>query len=168
MPESNARHRREFDDALEAVRRRIVRERWGVAEGSLKAHEDLMLGHCHENVIDTCDALVARGYEPRFVWGAVNRGDERHTPETIAEAEQNGTVHFWTEVDVDGETFVLDPAAETDADRGSPLVTAELPEEYVRLPDSRFVYRMDVHARNLRNTEGYDDLVERGYLDRRR
>lgn len=158
-------HRQTFRGALDAVRKEIIRDQCEISDGKIEDHEDRILGYCHENVIGTCQELSSRGYHPRFVWGAVSYDRTEYTPDSIEEAEKNGMVHFWTEVDVAGETFILDPAQETDEEMGSPLVTTQLPKEYIRLPDSRFVYHKDVHHRNLRNREGYEALVEYGYLD---
>lgn len=164
MPEGCLSGGDEFADALGAVRRQIVREEWEVTEGTLEDNEDLMLGYCHSNAILTCRELASRGYDPRLVWGALNYGSPCQDPKSVVEVEKNGGVHFWTEIDRDRETVILDPAQETETATGSSLITTELPDEYVRLPDGQFVFHEDISPDHLRNVDGYDTLVNKGYL----
>lgn len=120
-------------------------------------------GECHCNVLYLCEALAADGFTPYIRWGALVQS-RKTPPTTIDEVETDGYCHFWAEVQVDGETYNLDLASEIPGDPGRPLLATTLPESYHRPESSLLSWQMDISAKDLRNLEGYNHLVERGLL----
>jgi len=127
---------------------------------------DMLLGYCHENSLAAAEHL-AEHYDPIIVWGALTDKDDFH-PDTRLEAEQNGLVHFWIELEDDEpEPIVAEIATETTTVTGTlpgdPLVMRGRPNDYTVPDNCRFQYDPAIHSKDLCNEEGYRKLVGNGH-----
>jgi hypothetical protein len=127
-------------------------------------HEDPLLGYCHENAELLARRLSQEGYDPEIIWGGlIQPGTE--PPETVKEAESLGIIHFWVELSPNNtdKNVIAELSKEY---TGWPQVTQNLPDHYVRLPESRITYeRGTVTSKTLRNEEGYQHLKNEGLVE---
>lgn len=130
-----------------------------------------LIGECHLNTLALCEELYDAGFEPVLVWGALhfedpNGSSEFEPPQTVADAESRGAIHFWAELDWGDETLVVDISSELPIQFGEPYVDFELPYCYVRPEACRFVYEpgRGITSNQLRNEEGYQFFIEEGLL----
>jgi len=122
-----------------------------------------------ELVVGFIPRLKARVFSSLFiiVWGALTDKDDFH-PDTRLEAEQNGLVHFWIELEDDEpEPIVAEIATETTTVTGTlpgdPLVMRGRPNDYTVPDNCRFQYDPAIHSKDLCNEEGYRKLVGNGH-----
>jgi hypothetical protein len=142
----------------------------GIVEEEGEQYKDPpLIGECHLNSLALCEELYDAGFEPILVWGALHFADpngnsERDPPETVAEAESRGAVHFWAELEWDEKTLVVDISSELPVQFGEPYIDFELPYCYIRPVDSRFLYEPErgITSNQLRNIEGYRYLKGEG------
>jgi len=101
-----------------------------------------LIGKCFDNAYVLYHVLQSEGYAPRLVAGTTERvGDELIQDgvniDAIESVEEYGfVVHYWIEVDVEGDTWHIDIASDTWKNLGVCLVTGDLPCAYVRFSDS--------------------------------
>jgi len=144
----------------------------GIAEEEGRRFEDPpLIGECHLNSLALCEELFEAGFEPILVWGALHFEDpngcsDLDPPQTVADAEAKGAVHFWVELEWGEDTLVADISSELPIQFGEPYVDFELPYCYVRPADCRFVYEpgRGITTNQLRNEEGYQFFIEEGLL----
>lgn len=101
-----------------------------------------LMGYCFDNAYVLYHLLQTSGYDPVLVEGTTERVAEDLIRNDIdltgldSTEELAGHVHYWIETEINGETWYLDIASDTDTHLGECLVTTTLPDEYVILPDS--------------------------------
>lgn len=147
----NGNRLEEVHTLVELVRRQLLGERGDQLKDDDRATDagQLLLGHCHENARELALFLDARlNLDVWVIHGGI-WDSEQPAPSTVAEIERAGCEHCWVEIQPEGiaghdesehsykEPVICDVACETVSLRGLPLVTTELPAEYVRVADSR-------------------------------
>lgn len=104
-------------------------------------------GACHENAIGAGDYIrFETAFNPIIVWGAIRRDRNRSPPDTLEEAEERGTTHFWVELDSVSNS-VIDIFAlprewsSSEISRGD-IYCGSLPKEYVELRKTQYYGRL--------------------------
>lgn len=100
-------------------------------------------GACYENAIYLCDYILDNtNYEPYIRWGVVSN----HTDYSDLElAERDGKVHFWVEINISDDNWVIADLFTMDShpnsiSRGDIFVSDEILESYQQLDDTLFKY----------------------------
>lgn len=103
---------------------------------------EVINGACHDNAIFLCDYFLEHTeYKPYIRWGAVNN---KYEYESVKEAEKDGTVHFWVELETDegwvyADLFTMKSVNE-DIPVGDTFASKELPSSYQQLDETLFEY----------------------------
>lgn len=144
MEETREQTVTETKDRLKKIARTARNDRLSGTAHNGKNHPYPLHGYCFDNALIAYSHLREAGYDPMFVAGTnkryaselVDRGvDLSEDIQTVDDLE--GWVHYWVEVPVDGETYVVDIASDThERDIGSVYVETRLPEDYYRVEDS--------------------------------
>lgn len=122
-------------------------------------------GACHENAIYLCEYLIENTeYIPHIRWGLVDYYGK--TYENLKSAEHDGVVHFWVEINISDDLWVLADiftmeSPPDDINRGQVFVSDERPELYETLDNTLFEYKENIinpdemlnfiHYRKLKN-----------------
>lgn len=121
-------------------------------------------GYCHENALFLADYLDEyTRYTPYIRWGAIDYKGVNYS--TLKEAEEDGAVHFWAEVDLDdGKRAIVDlftmHSIESDIQRGDVYVGYDYPPSYQPLSDTLFEYDPNViDSSNLLSYTDYEHLT---------
>lgn len=101
-----------------------------------------LYGNCPHNARRVYEISKQYGYNPTLVRGAYSRSGI--APETIAEAEERGIVHWWTIVKIDGNEWLIDLSSETPANLMETLITDTLPETYTEFERNPLKPALDI------------------------
>lgn len=109
-------------------------------------------GNCHWNVVQFAQYILDNTeFTPYIRWGAVDYNgvgfDDRW------EAEDDGAVHFWLEVELDGGWVMADVftmrSPEDDIKRGDATIAPTLPTTYTVFPETLYRYYPSIRAKDL-------------------
>lgn len=153
-----------------AARNHRLKTDFGInrSEVSAQLERDRLLGYCHENALTAAEFLNDAGYDPLIIWGAHTEEGGYH-PDSRLDAEQNGLIHFWVELEDEHQNpLVAEMATETRLGGakvfGDPLVTRGRPDNYTVPDGCRIRFDPSIHSKDLRNGEGYEKLAESGLV----
>lgn len=124
----------------------------------------LIDGACHENAIHLAEYIQEyTSYTSYIRWGAVNFNKKEYA--TLKEAEHDGGVHFWVEVDSNHKDTraILDlfsmRSPQDDINRGDVYSGYTYPKSYQPLEDTLFEYNPNViDPSNLLSYTDYEHL----------
>lgn len=90
-----------------------------------------ILGECPYNARRLYDELRERDITAHIVRGGLDLPQENTRPSSMAEAMEQGVVHWWVEALIDGEWLTLDIASEAPDHHGEELVSPTRPAAYI-------------------------------------
>lgn len=90
--------------------------------------EDLF-GECPQNARRVYETLKNYGYSPNIVRGAYCRSGIE--PKSISEAENQGIVHWWTTVTINGTEWTIDLSSQSPNNLMKTIITDQTPSSYV-------------------------------------
>lgn len=106
-------------------------------------------GNCHNNAIWFADYLTENtNLTPYIRWGAVDYYNKNYP--TRMDAEDDGAIHFWIEVELDSGWAMADVfTMRSDSDqlsRGEATIRPDLPESYTTFPETLYEYSPEITA----------------------
>lgn len=108
---------------------KLVSEAITAAKDGLEGSE--LLGECPYNARRLHDELNHRGIHTHIVVGGFAIPEKDQRPTSLKEAEETGTVHWWTEAFVTGRWYTIDIASEAPGRKGESIYTEERPAAYI-------------------------------------
>lgn len=120
-------------------------------------------GYCHENALYLCEYIQNNTqYTPHLRWGITTHRDGPY--ETLQNAEKDGAVHFWTELQTNNHGWiVLDlfsmPSPTENIERGD-IIVGNPPKTYQQLENTLFEYDVTITSSMLLSYEDYEKLVQ--------
>ena len=99
-------------------------------------HPRELHGRCPRNAYLLSTILWDFGINHQVICGGLKTDWLRSPPGTIENTREEGFVHYWCEtVETGIPRYIIDIASEVEGHEGLPLLTQELPKEYVYLVD---------------------------------
>lgn len=101
-------------------------------------------GSCHENAIYLCEYFKNNTeYNPYIRWGVVNESEKKYTEMKFA--EHDGKVHFWVELNVKRNIWVMSDlftmsSSSDSIERGDIFSSDKILESYTQLNETLFEY----------------------------
>lgn len=151
---------------LQTIAERAREELYRDHETTRTEDPDRIEGFCHENAFKVAEYLDQYGIDCIFVWGSIKNMTRSAE---IDEAEVAGSVHHWVEVtksslsscdnelDISGETFVIDPYA-LGSHKGELYISDQLPSDYQRLRGGFIQYESWMTPRDFISVNKYMQL----------